>query len=125
MPRRGTAYQAKQAAHKVNKEFKELFEAPVLRGYEVPTPEAIQLQLGAQPPNRPTMRLSPKESQESEKMLKEALDKGWIQTSTSAYGTPVLFVPKSDCSVWMCVVYRALNKLTVKNCQNTDINQLR
>jgi hypothetical protein len=96
-------------------EFKEVFETPVLQGYNDLTPEAIRLQLGAQPPNRPTLRLSPKERGECEKMLKEALDRGWIQTSTSAYGAPVLFVPKPDGSMRMFVDYRALNKITIKS----------
>jgi hypothetical protein len=97
------------------KEFSDVFEEPILGDCEELTPEAIRLQPGAQPPNRPTMCLSQKERQECETMLREAVKKGWIQTSTSPYGAPVLFVPKPDGSIRMCVDYRALNKVTVKN----------
>jgi hypothetical protein len=85
------------------KNFEEVFKTPVLGVCNEQMPEAIRLESGVLPPNRPTMRLSPKERKECETMLKEALEKGWIQTSTSAYGAPVLFVPKPDGSMRMCV----------------------
>nr|GEW29230.1 putative reverse transcriptase domain-containing protein [Tanacetum cinerariifolium] len=47
--------------------------------------------------------------------LKELYDKGFIRPSTSPWGAPVLFVKKKDGSFWMCIDYRELNKLTVKN----------
>nr|GEZ49100.1 hypothetical protein [Tanacetum cinerariifolium] len=47
--------------------------------------------------------------------LKELQDKGFIQPSSSSWGTPVLFVKKKDGSFKMCIDYRELNKLTVKN----------
>lgn len=95
--------------------YADVFEAPTLGEYQELTPEAIRLQPGALPPNRPTMRLSVKERQECESMLQDALKKGWIQVSSSAFGAPVLFVPKPDGTMRMCVDYRALNQLTVKN----------
>ncbi|GJY01010.1 putative reverse transcriptase domain-containing protein [Tanacetum coccineum] len=45
----------------------------------------------------------------------ELSDKGFIRPSSSPWGAPVLFVKKKDGSFWMCIDYRELNKLTVKN----------
>jgi len=47
--------------------------------------------------------------------LQEFLDKGFIQPSVSPWGAPVLFVKKKDDSMRMCIDYRQLNKVTVKN----------
>ncbi|GKC14818.1 putative reverse transcriptase domain-containing protein, partial [Tanacetum coccineum] len=47
--------------------------------------------------------------------MKELTDKGFIRPSSSPWGAPVLFVKKKDGSFWMCIDYRELNKLTVKN----------
>nr|GEY83491.1 putative reverse transcriptase domain-containing protein [Tanacetum cinerariifolium] len=48
--------------------------------------------------------------------LKELSDKGFIRLSPSPWGAPVLFVKKKDRSFRICIDYRELNKLTVKNC---------
>ena len=43
------------------------------------------------------------------------VEHGFIKPSKSPYGAPVLFVKKKDGSLRMCIDYRALNKITVKN----------
>lgn len=75
----------------------------------------IQLEPGARAPFRPMYRLSRDELKAAEVSVKDLLLKGLIEPSTSPYGAPILFVTKKDGSLRMCIDYRALNKLTVKN----------
>src|SRR6202051_3891419 len=75
----------------------------------------IDLVPGQAPPSRPTYRMSQPEMDELKKQLTELMDKGYVQESKSPYGAPVLFVKKKDGSMRMCVDYRALNKITIKN----------
>jgi RNase H-like domain found in reverse transcriptase/Reverse transcriptase (RNA-dependent DNA polymerase)/Integrase zinc binding domain/Chromo (CHRromatin Organisation MOdifier) domain/Retroviral aspartyl protease len=75
----------------------------------------IELTPGATPPSRPTFRMSLAETDELKKQLSELVDAGFIQPSKSPYGAPVLFVKKKDGSMRMCIDYRALNNITVKN----------
>ncbi len=76
---------------------------------------AIELSPGVSPPCRAPYRLAPHELAELQKTLKELLNKGLIRHSTSPFGLPVLFVRKKDGSLRMCIDYRALNNITVKN----------
>ncbi|GKA18217.1 putative reverse transcriptase domain-containing protein, partial [Tanacetum coccineum] len=70
---------------------------------------------GAAPVARAPYRLSPSEMQELSDQLQELVDQGFIRTSTSPWGAPVLFVKKKDGSFRMCIDYQELNKLIVQN----------
>ncbi|CAI5483057.1 unnamed protein product [Closterium sp. Yama58-4] len=70
---------------------------------------------GAKPVSRAPYRLSPTELTDMKKQIEYLLDRQLIRPSTSPYGAPVLFTPKPDGSLRMCIDYRALNKQTVKN----------
>jgi hypothetical protein len=59
--------------------------------------------------------MTPKELAELKVQLNELLDKGYIHPSTSTWGCPALFVKKKDQSLRLCVDYRPLNAVTVKN----------
>ncbi|GJY02896.1 putative reverse transcriptase domain-containing protein [Tanacetum coccineum] len=75
----------------------------------------IKLILGAVPIVKSPYRLAPSELEEFSGQLKELQDKGFIRPISSPWGAPVLFVKKKDGSFRMCIDYRELNKLTVKN----------
>ena len=80
-----------------------------------PIDHKIELLLGAKPPTQVPYRMAPAELLELRKQLKELLDSGMIQPSRAPFGAPVLFQKKHDGSLRMCVDYRALNKVTIKN----------
>ena len=75
----------------------------------------IDLEPGASASFGPVYRLSASEAEELKKQLEELEEKGYIRPSKSPFGAPVLFVKKPDGSMRLCVDYRALNKLTIKN----------
>ncbi|GJT92333.1 putative reverse transcriptase domain-containing protein [Tanacetum coccineum] len=75
----------------------------------------IELTPGATPVAKYPYHLAPSELEELSGQLKELQDKGFIRPSSSPWGAPVLFVKKKDGSFRMCIDYRELNKLTVKN----------
>ncbi|GJU51434.1 putative reverse transcriptase domain-containing protein [Tanacetum coccineum] len=75
----------------------------------------IDLVPGAAPVARALYRLAPSEMEELSTQLQELSDKGFIRTSSSPWGAPVLFVKKKDGSFQICIDYHELNKMTVKN----------
>ncbi|KAJ0955677.1 putative nucleotidyltransferase, Ribonuclease H [Helianthus annuus] len=107
---------------------KKLEDFPVVRDYPEVFPEElpglpphrqvefqIDLAPGAAPVARAPYRLAPSELEELSTQLQELLDKGFIRPSSSPWGAPVLFVKKKDGTFRMCIDYRELNKVTVKN----------
>ena len=60
-------------------------------------------------------RMAPVELQEFRVQLHELLDKGFIRPSTSPWATRVLFAKKKDNTLRLCIDYRQLNKVTIKN----------
>ncbi|GKE22908.1 putative reverse transcriptase domain-containing protein [Tanacetum coccineum] len=75
----------------------------------------IDLVPGAAPVARAPYRLAPSELQELSTKLQELSNKGFIRLSSSPWEAPVLFVKKKYVSFQICIDYRELNKLTVKN----------
>ncbi|CAH9105695.1 unnamed protein product [Cuscuta europaea] len=75
----------------------------------------IEVEPGTKPISIPPCRMAPAELQELKVQLEELLDIGFIRPSHSPWGAPVLFVKKKDGTLRMCIDYRQLNKVTVKN----------
>ncbi|GJY00886.1 putative reverse transcriptase domain-containing protein [Tanacetum coccineum] len=109
-------------------EGKQIKDVPIVRDFPEVFPEdlpglpparpvefQIDLIPGAAPVARAPYRLAPSEMKELSEQLQELSDKGFIRPSSSPWGALVLFVKKKDGSFRMCIDYRELNKLTVKN----------
>ncbi|GJR60100.1 putative reverse transcriptase domain-containing protein [Tanacetum coccineum] len=109
-------------------EKKRLEDVPIVRDFPdvfpedlsgLPPTRQVEFQIdlipGAAPVARAPYRLAPSKMKELSEQLKELSDKGFIRPSSSPWGAPVLFVKKKDGSFRMCIDYRELNKLTVKN----------
>ncbi|GKD85272.1 putative reverse transcriptase domain-containing protein [Tanacetum coccineum] len=101
---------------RVVKEFPEIFPEDLP---SLPPVCQVEFQIdlipGAAPVARAPYRLTHSEMHELSNQLQELADRGFIRPSTSPWGAPVLFVKKKDGSFRMCIDYRELNKLTVKN----------
>ena len=76
---------------------------------------AIEIIPGTVLMSRAPYRMAPTELKELKSQLPELLDKGFIRPSVSPWGAPVLFVKKKDDTLRMCIDYRQINKVTVKN----------
>ncbi|GBG72387.1 hypothetical protein CBR_g11965 [Chara braunii] len=75
----------------------------------------IEMEPGSRTPKGAVYRMSPRELEELRKQLDELLEKGWIRPSSSPFGAPVMSIPKKEGELRMCIDYRGLNAITVKN----------
>jgi deoxyuridine 5'-triphosphate nucleotidohydrolase len=102
---------------KILEEFASVFPDDLPKGLPPKRSVDVEIELipGAVPPCKPPYRLSLAEREELRKQLDDLLARGFIQPSTSSYGAPVIFVPKKDGTKRMCIDYRQLNDITVKN----------
>ncbi|KAG7599514.1 Retrotransposon gag domain [Arabidopsis suecica] len=96
-------------------EFADVFEAVSGLPPDRSDPFTIELEAGTTPISKAPYRMAPAEMAELKKQLEELLDKGFIRPSSSPWGAPVLFVKKKDGSFRLCIDYRGLNKVTIKN----------
>ena len=111
-----------------NMEAKTLEEVPVVCEYPDVFPEElpgmppdrdiefiIDLLLGTGPIAKRPYRKATDEVKELKEQLRELQEKGYIRPSSSPWGSPVLFIRKKDGSLRMCIDYRSLNEVTIKN----------
>ncbi|KAJ9525275.1 hypothetical protein QJQ45_020806, partial [Haematococcus lacustris] len=91
--------------------FKPLTDTPPER----PVGHTIPLVPDARPPVTPMYRLSKPEQEELKRQIQDYLNKGMIEPSSSPYAAPILFVQKKSGELRMCIDYRQLNKLTLRD----------
>ncbi|GJU51457.1 putative reverse transcriptase domain-containing protein [Tanacetum coccineum] len=105
-------------------EGKRLEDVPIVKDFPedlpgIPPARQVEFQIDLVPGVAPVAwapyRLVPSEMKELAEQLQELSDKGFIRPNSSPWGAPVLFVKKKDGLFRMCIDYRELNKLTVKN----------
>ena len=75
----------------------------------------IDLEPGTAPISKAPYKMAPTELRELKEQLQKLLDKGFIRPSVSPCRAPILFVKKKDGSLRLCIDYRELNKVTIKN----------
>ncbi|MCO5553838.1 hypothetical protein L7F22_007364 [Adiantum nelumboides] len=89
-----------------------LGELPPKRGDD---DHMIELIPGSSPLNKPPYRVSHDQQKEIMRQVNELVEKGMVRPSSSPFCSPVLLVQKKDDTYRMCVDYRALNRITIKN----------
>jgi hypothetical protein len=123
-PRKGSCHQVTAHIEEINPSevINVVSEFPDVFPEELPgmPPErkvefAIELIPGTAPISKRSYRVSGPELMELKKQIDELSEKGYIRPSTSPWVAPMLFVEKKDGTKRMCINYRALNEVTVKN----------
>jgi hypothetical protein len=99
-------------------EYKDVFDEPSDENalpQHKPWDHSIPLEPGTEPKFMPIYSLSQNEAETLEEYIKTKLKKGHIRPSQSPAGYPILFVPKKNGKLRLCVDYRQLNSITIKN----------
>nr|GEU90613.1 hypothetical protein [Tanacetum cinerariifolium] len=108
-----------KATERVLEEFKDVMpkELPKKLPHRREVDHTFELETGSKPPPpaKAPYRMPPPELEKLRNQLKELMDAGYIRPSKAPYGAPVLFQRQNDGSLRMCIDYRALNKVTIKN----------
>jgi hypothetical protein len=112
----------------IEKEIPQLDQVPIVREFIDVFPDdllrlppykeiefCIDLVLSTEPISMAPYRMAPAELRELKEQLQDLLDKKFIRPSVSPWGAPVLFVKKKDGSLRLCIDYRQLNRVTVRN----------
>ena len=97
------------------KEYDDVFESLTGLPPDRSDPFTIELESGTKPISKDPYRMAPAEMAELKKQLDELMEKGFVRPSSSPWGAPVLFVKKKDGSFRLCIDYRGINRVTVKN----------
>jgi hypothetical protein len=101
--------------HEVLTEFKDIFQEVPGLALKRDIDFSINLMLGATPVSKAPYRMSMPDLKELQLQLEELQKKGYIHPSVSPWGAPVLFVKKKDGMLRLCIDFRQLNKVTIKN----------
>ena len=100
----------------VVREFSDVFPEDLPR---IPPDREIDFQIelapGTEPISKAPYRMAPLELKELKVQMEELVSKDFVRPSTSPWGAPVLFVKKKDGSLRLCIDYRELNKVTIRN----------
>jgi hypothetical protein len=100
---------------KIVEEYEDIFTSPAGVPLHCQVKHPIDLTPGAPLPNGPIYRRSVLENDEIKRQIQELLQKGHIRPSSSPCGSPIVLVQKKDGTWRLCIDYRALNKITVRN----------
>src|ERR1700682_4827482 len=102
-------------AQELFEEFQDVFQDPQGLPPKHQIQHGIDLIPGSEPPYKSIYQLAQPELKTLKDELTKLLAQGYIEPSHSPFGAPILFVKKKDGSLRMCIDYRALNKITIKN----------
>ena len=104
-----------QQIDNILEEYQNIFQAPDGVPLHCQVKHSIELVPGSSLPNASVYRRSILKNEEIRRQIQDLNDKGHTRPSSSPCGSPVVLVPKIDGTWRMCIDYRALNKISVKN----------